>query len=67
MSSRWEPAVAQTMQRHGGSHHSRPKVTAPAIVPDVAPSSQQPMAMQSVPLAPEMKIDDETLNDETWD
>ena len=67
MNSPWEPVVAQTMQRHGGSHHSRPKVTAPAILPDVTPPSQQPMAVQSVPLAPEMKIDDETLNDETWD
>ena len=64
MSSQWEPAVAQTMQRHGGSHHSRPKVTAPAIVPDVTPPAQRPMAMQGdPPLAPEMP----SLPDESWD
>jgi hypothetical protein len=37
-------------------------VTAPATVPDVTPPSHRPMAVQRVPLAPEMKIDDET-----WD
>jgi len=62
MSSPWEPAVAQTMQRHGGSHHSRPKVTAPATVPDMTPPSHKPMAVQSVSLVPATKIDDET-----WD
>ncbi len=62
MSSRWEPAVAQAMQRHGGSHRSRLKVTAPAIVPDATPPSQKPMAMQSVSLVPE-----NTEQAETWD
>ena len=62
MSSRWEPAVAQAMQRHGGSHHSRPKVTAPAIVPDATPPSQKPMAMQGVSLVP-----DNSSQEETWD
>ena len=62
MSSRWEPAVAQAMQRHGGSHRSKPKVTAPAIVPDATPPSQKPMAMQGVSLVPES-----TPQEETWD
>jgi hypothetical protein len=62
MTSSWEPGIAQAMQRHGGSHHSRPKVKAPAMVPDVVPESPPPMAMPDAPLAPEMP-----QQDETWD
>ena len=64
MSSQWEPGIAQMMQRHGGSHRSRPKIVAPAIAPDLMPPAQRPMAMQGdPPLAPEMP----RAPEETWD
>ena len=63
MTAPWEPGVAQAMQRHGGSHHSRPKIAAPAIAPDMTPPAQRPMAMQGDPPAPEAS----RLVEETWD
>lgn len=62
MTSSWDPGVAQAMQRHGGSHHSPRKVTAPATVPDAKPPREQPMAVQGAPLVPETP-----QPDETWD
>jgi hypothetical protein len=50
------------MQRHGGSHHSAPKVKAPATVPDATPPREQPMVVQGAPLVPEAP-----RLDETWD
>ena len=62
MTSPWDPGIAQAMQRHGGSHHSAPKVKAPATVPDATPPREQPMAVQGAPLVPETP-----RLDETWD
>jgi hypothetical protein len=53
MNPTWEPGVAQAMQRHGGSNHSVPKVSAPTIQPDFKPREDHPaMAQQDAPLAP---------------
>ena len=62
MTSPWDTGIAQAMQRHGGSHHSRPKVTAPATVPDATPPREQPMAVQGAPLVPEAPRPDESLD-----
>jgi hypothetical protein len=51
MNITWEPGIAQAMQRHGGSNHSVPKVSAPKLQPE-APPDEQPMAVQHVPLVP---------------
>jgi len=51
MNSPWEPGIAQVMQRHGGSHHSVPKVAAPATVPAVAPPQAEPP--HPAPLVPD--------------
>ena len=52
MRSPWEPAIAQTLQRHGGSHRSVPKsksnpsADAPKSAPPEAakPAGEQPKA-----------------------
>jgi hypothetical protein len=62
MTSWWDLGIAQAMQRHGGSHHSTPKVKAPATVPDATPLREQPMVEQGAPLVPETP-----RQDETWD
>jgi hypothetical protein len=51
MNSPWEPGIAQAMQRHGGSNHSVPKVSAPNIQPEVKPLDR-PMVVQGAPLTP---------------
>ena len=51
MNITWEPGIAQAMQRHGGSNHSVPKVSAPKLQPEIRPS-EQPMAVQATPLVP---------------
>ena len=43
MRSPWEPAIAQTLQRHGGSHRSVPK-SVKSIVPAREPEKAQPEA-----------------------
>ncbi len=59
MNSPWEPGIAQAMQRHGGSNHSVPKVSAPKIQPEVKPLDR-PMAVQDAPPAPPApRADDE--------
>ena len=46
MSSPWEPAIPQAMQRHGGSNRSAPKTAQPKSTPSepapgVIPDMQQ--------------------------
>ena len=60
MNSPWEPGIAQAMQRHGGSNHSVPKVSAPAIQPE-APPDDRPMAVQDAPLVPVASAADEKI------
>ncbi len=57
MNRPWEPGIAQAMQRHGGSNHSVPKVSAPKIQPEALPK-EQPMAVQAAPLAPAIPVVD---------
>lgn len=60
MNPPWEPGIAQAMQRHGGSNHSVPKVSAPNIQPEVKPADR-PMAVQEAPLAPAAPRADEEI------
>ena len=60
MNCPWEPGIAQAMQRHGGSNHSVPKVSAPKIQPDARPPDQ-PMATQDAPLVPSASGPDEKI------
>ena len=60
MNSPWEPGIAQAMQRHGGSNHSVPKVSAPAIQPEAKPADR-PMAVQDAPLVPAAAQVDEEI------
>ncbi len=55
MNITWEPGIAQTMQRHGGSNHSVPKVSAPKIQPEAKPD-ERPMEVQGGPLAPSVPL-----------
>ena len=38
MSSPWDPAISQAMQRHGGSNRSIPKTVQPKPSPNGAPN-----------------------------
>ena len=38
MSSPWDPAISQAMQRHGGSNRSIPKTMQPKPSPNEAPN-----------------------------
>ena len=60
MNVTWEPGVAQAMQRHGGSNHSVPKISAPKIQPGVVPDEHPPMEQQA-PLAPAMPSSDNQI------
>jgi hypothetical protein len=60
MNCPWEPGIAQAMQRHGGSNHSVPKVSAPKIQPDAKPADR-PMAVQGAPLVPVASVADEKI------
>jgi len=60
MNITWEPGIAQAMQRHGGSNHSVPKVSAPKIQPEVRPSDL-PMATQGAPLVPAVSFADNEI------
>ena len=61
MNSPWEPGVAQAMQRHGGSNHSVPKVSAPTIQPGVALPDDHPAMEQQAPLAPVLPSPDNQI------
>jgi len=61
MNVTWEPGVAQAMQRHGGSNHSVPKVSAPTIQPGVAPPDDHPAMEQQAPLAPVLPSPDNQI------
>jgi hypothetical protein len=56
MSSPWDPAIAQAMQRHGGSNRSVPKTAPPKPVPpsDVSDLPEPPtQADRDSPSKPE--------------
>ena len=54
MRSPWEPAIAQTLQRHGGSHHSVPR-SAKANPSAGEPKSAPPEASKRADEKPELK------------
>ncbi len=54
MSSPWEPAISQAMQRHGGSNRSVPKTANTKLIPKEKPSGTASSKLKKNP-TPEVK------------